>query len=217
MARRIREGRLEEDRLLHNAENINKSAWRVARIIRSLLTYARATTYEEIEPHDLNEIIQETLLMIEHQLRTWSNIYVTSQLADDLPTLHCERNSISQVLINLLTNARDAMPRGGEITIRTHYDTQRSHLVLEVTDSGPGIPEEIRTKIFDPFFTTKPVGEGTGLGLSIVQGIAHAHGGEVRADSEPGQGATFTVSLPEKPPDMPISDENGDGLGRYDG
>jgi signal transduction histidine kinase len=165
---------VDEKRLLHNMESINHNAWRVARIIRSLLTFARAT-YEEIEPNDLNEIIQDTLLMIEHQLCTWSNINVTNQLAEDLPIHHCERNNIAQVLINLLTNARDVMPKGGEINIRTRYDTQKGHLVLQVTDSGPGIPDELRPTIFDPFFTTKPVGEGTGLGFSIVKGIVQVH------------------------------------------
>jgi signal transduction histidine kinase len=214
-AQRLRDGRVDEQRLLRNMDSINQNAWRVAGIVRSLLTYARET-YEEIEPNDLNEIIADTLLMIEHQLRTWSNIYVTTQLAEDLPPLHCERNSIAQVLINLLTNARDAMPQGGNVTIRTRYETESKRLVLEVTDTGPGIPEEVRPKIFDPFFTTKPVGEGTGLGLSIVMGVVQAHGGEVRVDSEPGRGATFTVSLPEKPPEIPASSEKGDGLGRFD-
>ncbi|MCJ7624675.1 MAG: PAS domain S-box protein, partial [Anaerolineaceae bacterium] len=214
-AQRLRDGQVDEQRLLRNMDNINQNAWRVARIVRSLLTYARAT-YEVIEPNDLNEIIQDTLLMIEHQLRTWSNIYVTSQLAEDLPTLHCERNNISQVLINLLTNARDAMPQGGNVTICTRYDAERERLVLKVTDTGPGIPDEVRAKIFDPFFTTKPVGEGTGLGLSIVMGIVQAHGGEIEVDSAMRQGTTFTISLPEKPPEMPVPSENRDGLGRFD-
>ena len=142
--------------------------------------------------------------------------YKKGRKEEDLPVLECERNSITQVVINLLTNARDAMPAGGEITIRTRYEIERECVVLEVTDTGSGISKELRTKIFDPFFTTKQVGEGTGLGLSIVLGIIQAHGGEIEVDSAPRQGTVIRVYLPEKPPGKPVSGEIGRRLGRYD-
>lgn len=171
---------------------------------------------DEAEAGNLVEIIHKTLLLIEHQLLSWSNIRIEKDLAVDLPPIMCDRNSIMQVLINLLTNAADAMPHGGKIIIRTRYDANNERIMLQVADTGEGIPEKNLSKIFDPFFTTKDVGEGTGLGLSIVMSIIQAHGGEVRVDSEPGQGAMFTVSLPEKPPEMPVSIKNGDGSGRFD-
>jgi signal transduction histidine kinase len=113
----------------------------------------------------------------------------------NLPPIHCNYGQVGQVLINLLTNARDAMPNGGTITIRTGIEgTQR--IFLQVTDQGKGIPEEIRPKIFNPFFTTKSVDKGTGLGLSIVSSIIRCHHGEITVDSQPNQGSTFTITFP---------------------
>ncbi len=184
------------DHLRRQLGMIHRNGSRCARIARSLRIYAHASTGQS-ERNDLNVLVHDTLLLIEHQLKNWSNITVVTDLAADLPALQCDRNQISQVLINLLTNAQDAMPEGGEVTIRTSYDSTRQRIILQVTDTGAGIPEPIQTKIFDPFFTTKPVGEGTGLGLSIVSGIVRAHGGEIDVSSAPGQGTTFTLSFPE--------------------
>ncbi|MBP7692447.1 MAG: HAMP domain-containing histidine kinase, partial [Anaerolineales bacterium] len=129
-----------------------------------------------------------------HQLRSWSNVAVVTELTPDLPSLQCDRNQLVQVLINLLTNARDAMPEGGEITVQTSADAGR--LYLRVSDTGAGIPDSIRPKLFDPFFTTKPIGKGTGLGLSIVAGIVRAYGGEISVDSAVGRGTTFSIHFP---------------------
>lgn len=168
---------------------------------------------EEVGVHDLNNIIADTLLLIEHKLRSWSSIYVTRQLAQDLPLIRCERNSISQVLINILTNAADAMPQGGEISIRTEFDKERRQFMLQVSDTGVGIQEDIQSKIFDPFFTTKQVGEGTGLGLSIVRSVVQAHGGEVELESKLGKGTTITLWFPEKPTPTPRKDKSNDEIG----
>jgi two-component system, cell cycle sensor histidine kinase and response regulator CckA len=184
-------------RLNQNLETINRSGWRCAEIVRSLLTYARAST-SQIQPHDLNTLVRDTLLLIEHQLRSWSNITVATQLAPQLPPLPCDRNQITQILINLLTNARDAMPEGGEITIRTEHDAAAARLRLQVSDIGPGITAATRARIFEPFFTTKPAGQGTGLGLYIVAGIVRAYGGEILVDSTVGAGTTFTLLFPEQ-------------------
>ena len=175
---------------------IHRNASRCAEIMRSLRTYAHIST-GQLEPNNLDELVRDTLLLIEHQLESWSNVRVVTDLAEGLPVLHCDRNQISQVLINLLTNARDAMPYGGEITIHTSLDPVQRRFVLRVADNGTGIPGSILPKIFDPFFTTKPVGQGIGLGLSIVSGIIRAHSGEIDVVSTPNQGTTVTLSLPQ--------------------
>ncbi|MGC8879753.1 MAG: sensor histidine kinase, partial [Anaerolineae bacterium] len=133
------------------------------------------------------------------------------------PTLHCDRNQMAQLLINLLTNARDAMPNGGTIVIRTNYDPARQSILLSVSDTGVGIPENVKDKIFDPFFTTKPPGQGTGLGLAIVAGIIRAHHGEISLQTGVGKGTTFTVVLPQEYSGLPspserdiISSDSGD-------
>ncbi|MEK7277768.1 MAG: ATP-binding protein, partial [Chloroflexota bacterium] len=111
------------------------------------------------------------------------------------PKVLCDRNQIAQVLINLLNNARDAMPQGGVITLRTRQTAAGA--VIEVADQGLGIPPDSLSKVFDPFYTTKEIGKGSGLGLSIVAGIVRAHNGTVEAHSEgPERGTTFTITLP---------------------
>jgi signal transduction histidine kinase len=106
----------------------------------------------------------------------------------------CQAAKINQVVLNLLANAIDACAEGGCVTVRT--SRADAEVVIDVVDTGRGIPAEIRPRIFDPFFTTKPVGKGTGLGLSISYAIAQEHGGTIEVDSTPGQGARFTLRLP---------------------
>lgn len=195
MIQRIKSGTSDPERLLQNLEMINTSAWRVAKIVRSLLAYARPTL-EKFEEHDLNEIVRDTLLITEHQYRSWSNVEIVSLLPESLPAIYCDRNAMIQLLINLLSNARDAMPHGGKILIQTAYELARDRFILQVSDTGAGIPQSIRDRIFDPFVTTKPIGKGTGLGLSIVLGIVRSHGGEIEVDSEEGQGTVMTLFLP---------------------
>lgn len=193
LLRRQTAGTLEPDYLCRNLDVIQRNGWRCAEIVRSLHTYARVSS-GQLASTDLNEVVRDTLLLIEHQLRSWSNVAVVTELTPDLPSLQCDRNQLVQVLINLLTNARDAMPEGGEITVQTSADAGR--LYLRVSDTGAGIPDSIRPKLFDPFFTTKPIGKGTGLGLSIVAGIVRAYGGEISVDSAVGRGTTFSIHFP---------------------
>lgn len=181
--------------------SIERNAWRIAAIVRSLLVYARPAA-DRAGSHSLNDIVAETLLLIEHQLNCWFNISIEKELAADLPALQCDSNRITQVLINLLTNAADAMPDGGKILLRTEFDEKDRQCKLQVSDTGAGIPEYLHSRIFDPFFTTKQVGEGTGLGLSISRGIVEAHGGVISLQSQVGEGASFTISLPQEPAEM---------------
>ncbi len=207
---RLQQGTLASERLERNLDVIHRSGWRCVDIVRALRTYAHASA-AQIEPSDLNEMVEDTLLLIENQLKSWSNISVGTDLTPDLPPLRCDRNQITQVLINLLTNARDAMPEGGQITIGTSYDAESARLVLAVSDTGVGIAESIKANLFDPFFTTKPAGEGTGLGLSIVAGIVRAHAGEIDVNSVVGEGTTFTVYLPDRVPEVGSSSSPSGG------
>jgi len=191
--------KLEGERLERQLNSLNRNAWRMAEIVRSLQHYAHPNP-ERASQTELNTLVKDTLILMEHQLKLWSNISVETKLAADLPPFVCDPNKIIQILINLLSNARDAMPDGGIIRIDTSYAPDMDRLVLKIADDGLGIPEELLKRIFDPFFTTKPVGKGTGLGLSIVQSIVRTHGGEIQVESALGKGTTFTIMLPLTPP-----------------
>lgn len=212
LLKRLQQGPLDSSYLTRKLDVIQRNGWRCAEIVRALRTYGRATT-EQIELYDLNVLVRDTLLLVEHQLKNWDNIIIMTNLALNLPPFMCDRNKISQVIINLLTNARDAMPQGGEIILDTGYDAQAGRINLTITDTGSGIPEEMQAKIFDPFFTTKPIGQGTGLGLSIVAGIVQVHGGEIKVESAPEQGTSFSLSFPEA---GPITTSLPYGGGRFD-
>ena len=210
----LESNQLDQSKLPRDIANINRLGWRIAHIIRSLLTYV-SEMRGQVAPHDFNEIIKDTLLLTEPQLKTWLNVNVLTDLGENLPPLFCERNQIVQTLINLLTNAHDAMPNGGEISIHTRYDADGKRFALQVSDTGSGIPKAIQKKIFDPFFTTKEVGQGTGLGLSMVFGVVKAHGGEIEVESAPKQGTTFTIYLPKEPIQKPVSEPRAKNHGRY--
>ncbi len=216
LLKRHQENRLAPEFLSRKLEVIHRNGWRCAEIVRSLKTYAYAAP-TEMQPHRLNEIVQDTLLLIEHQLSSWANITINTHLADDSPSFFCDRNQITQIIINLLTNARDAMPDGGQITITTQPDSAADLVTLRVADTGSGIPPAIQSKIFDPFYTTKPIDQGTGLGLSIIAGIVKAHGGTITINSDQGAGAEFILSFPASPlPDTIKMAAPGHAPGRFD-
>jgi signal transduction histidine kinase/DNA-binding NarL/FixJ family response regulator len=211
LGRLERQQELPLDYLGRKLENIHRNGWRCAEIVRSLKMYAY-TAANGKTVCGLNDIVRDTLLLIEHQLVSWSGITVNSFLKEDIPPLECDRNQISQLLINLLTNARDVMPNGGTISIATQYIATANQLVLTVTDSGPGIPDSIRSKIFDPFFTTKPVGQGTGLGLFIVHGIVKAHNGQIEVSSS-HEGTSFVGTFPVA--GSGVVDNRAEPVGRF--
>lgn len=212
LLKRAEENRLDPDFLVNKLDVIHRNGWRCAEIIRSLKTYAHASS-TTLEANDLNQIVGDTLLLIEHQLSSWANIHVDTDLQPNLPALMCDRNQMAQILINLLTNARDAMPQGGQISITTAYNSAAQEFSLRVADTGLGMIEAVRAKIFDPFFTTKALDQGSGLGLSIIAGIVKAHGGQIEADSQPGHGSVFKLTFPAVShcPEIPAN-----GVGRYD-
>ena len=205
-----------DDGIRRGVDVILGEADRAARIVRNLLTFARKrqSTRSMI---DLNQVILETIALraYEHKLM---NVEVITALASGLPHVLADPHQIQQVLLNLVINAEQAMLTAngrGSLTLRTWFNADADAVALEVSDDGPGVPVEMRTRIFDPFFTTKDVGEGTGLGLTVAYAIVQEHGGHIRIDSYPGRGASFVVELPtsaatgagpSRPP-MPSMDE----------
>jgi len=167
---------------------------RINQIIKELLDYSRPLS-QTYEPVDINQVIDETLNLVKFQ-KGFDRIQTELKLEDSLPPVMGNRNQIKQVLINLLLNARDAMPEGGILTIRTTKENQ--HIQIEVIDSGVGISEQNLKKIFDPFFTTKEPGKGIGLGLSISLKLVETMGGKIEVESKPGQGSTFRLKLKTK-------------------
>ncbi len=197
---RVADDNLSTDELLHYLEMIDHSAWRCARLIGALGNYSHVVDKEDLVTCDFNEIVEEALALVANQFYRQFNIEIITKLAPGLPTVHCDPNQITQVLINLLINARDAVrPYGvesGLIEIKSWIVLEEPAVAFSVHDNGPGIPVGLQEKIFTPFFTTKPIGEGTGLGLSIVKGIVEQHHGRISAQNHPDGGALFTILLP---------------------
>jgi len=138
-------------------------------------------------------VVEETLSLVAHPLKT-SQIHVVKQLGETLPAVRGSANKLQQVFLNLFLNARDAMPAGGMLEVRTA--AHNGSVEIEVADTGPGIPREHIHRIFDPFFTTKGSGRGTGLGLSVSYGIIKEHAGKIDVRSTPGKGTSFHVEFP---------------------
>ena len=173
-------------------EKIEKQTFRAARIVNGLLTLSRPTPSDATEraPVNLNTVISDVLSLLEHQLEKGS-IKVRRELAAGPVLIDGFEFKLQQVFLNLLLNARDAMPSGGWLTIATRLDGDDA--IAEVSDTGSGIRAEHLARIYDPFFTTKATGQGTGLGLSISYGIVREHDGALHCDSTPGQGTRFTL------------------------
>jgi signal transduction histidine kinase len=173
-------------------EKIERQTFRAAKIVNGLLNLARPAQVDS-GPVDLNGVINDVLSLLEHQFRTGS-IQVRKELAPVSPTVQGIEYKLQQVFLNLFLNARDAMPKGGWLSIVTRGGTGEA--TIAIGDTGSGIPADHLSRIYDPFFTTKDIGKGTGLGLSITYGIVQEHGGTITCDSSVGQGTRFTLALP---------------------
>jgi signal transduction histidine kinase len=171
---------------------IEEEIARIHHVIRSLLDFCRQSSAQSTEV-DVNLLIREIIDLVACQ-RTFHAIEIRTDLAEDIPMAFMEAEKLRQVLINLLLNSADAMPRGGTITIRSAREDDT--LILEVKDTGTGIPPEHMDKVFDPFFTTKEEGKGTGLGLSVCMGLIESMGGTIGLHSEKDKGTTAVISLP---------------------
>jgi signal transduction histidine kinase/ligand-binding sensor domain-containing protein len=186
------------DDLIDAAMTIVEGSQRVKDVVNNLQSFAKPQE-AEYKLVNINDNIKATLKLVENQYR--HNIEFVLQLDDTLPPFYCYPSLINQVFLNLILNGVQSIEDKGIVTIQTQYDAAKI-AIIRVTDTGKGIPENIRGRIFDPFFTTKPVGQGTGLGLSISHSIVSGkHGGALNFSSEPGKGTTFEMTLPtDRPP-----------------
>jgi two-component system NtrC family sensor kinase len=173
-------------------DKIVKQTFRASEIVNNLLNFSR-TSATELADIDVNRVVEETLSLVAHPLKT-SQIQVVKQLGETLPSVRGSANKLQQVFLNLFLNARDAMPGGGMLEVRTA--AHNGSVEVEVADTGAGIPREHIHRIFDPFFTTKANGRGTGLGLSVSYGIIKEHAGKIDVRSTPGKGTSFHVEFP---------------------
>jgi PAS domain S-box-containing protein len=173
-------------------EKIERQTFRAAKIVNNLLNLARPSG-GETGPVDLNVIIGDVLSLLEHQFKT-GRIQVRRDLQDGHLVVRGMEYKLQQVFLNLFLNARDAMPKGGWLSVSARMKGDEA--VVEVGDTGIGIPPEHLARIYDPFFTTKGEGRGTGLGLSVTFGIVNEHGGTLSCESEPGHGTRFRLALP---------------------
>jgi signal transduction histidine kinase/CheY-like chemotaxis protein len=175
---------------------IEVAAMRCARIVKNFLALARQYPPER-QSVSLNWIVENSVQVLSYALRI-DDVEVTLNLSDG-PALWADPHQLDQVVMNLLTNAHQAVrhgPRPRRITVATRYDQGGERIALQVADTGNGVPSELRRRIFEPFFTTKPPGQGTGLGLSLCRGIVEGHGGIIRVEDLAGPGAVFVVELP---------------------
>ncbi|MGH7313815.1 MAG: GAF domain-containing protein [Candidatus Rokuibacteriota bacterium] len=179
-----------------SATQIEQASHRCSRIVRNFLALARKHPPERRRVA-LNRVVAEALELLAYPFGL-DNVEAELDLAADMPELWADGHQLQQVVVNVLTNAHQAMreTQVRRLTITTRYDRTRSLVSLQVEDTGPGIPAEVQARIFEPFFTTKPLGHGTGLGLSLCLGIVESHGGTMSVDGRPGRGAVLTVELP---------------------
>jgi two-component system, cell cycle sensor histidine kinase and response regulator CckA len=195
-----------ESSVRKNLEETRKAAERASSLVRQLLAFSRK---QVLQPKvvDLNGVVNDMHKMLTRLIG--ENIHLATRLEAELGKVTADPCQVERIIVNLLVNARDAMPEGGKVTIETanmtvdeqtglrHVSVRPGeYVMLSVSDTGSGMDQETQARIFEPFFTTKETGKGTGLGLSTVYGIVKQSGGNIRVDSEPGMGTVFQVYLP---------------------
>ncbi|MCA1685684.1 MAG: two-component sensor histidine kinase [Planctomycetia bacterium] len=179
-----------ERRVVQKIDRLRRESQRLQDILENFLRFARVQELR-LEPADLNVVVEELRDFFEPQAMT-QGIVIRTQYEPDLPAMNLEVDLFRQALLNLFINARQAMPDGGELLLRTRSEGPWN--VLEITDTGVGMPEDVRARVFDAFYSTRA--GGSGLGLPTTRKIVEAHGGSIRVESEPGKGSQFTLRLP---------------------
>lgn len=198
----------DQGRAVERIAKIKSSAERCARIVKNFLALARQHPPER-DVVGLAKIVHEAIELLVYQLRV-DDVAVTLDFAPDLPVLWADPHQLHQVFINLITNAHQAMAHAApprQLTITARHDPPRATVTIDIADTGPGMPLEVRSRIFEPFYTTKPPGQGTGLGLALCQGIIMDHGGTIAVETAPGRGTVFRIELPVKPPPAAVTAE----------
>ena len=186
---------------------IIREANRCKTIVNDLLNFSRQNEVLA-QTIDLNEMLRQ--LAREHRKQElYQNIELIEDLDPAIPAIQADPLQIHQVLVNLMKNSAEAMPDGGQLTLRTRSGPTPGVIALEVQDTGSGISQDNMKRIFTPFFTTKPIGKGTGLGLAIAYGIVKMHRGQINVQSEIGRGTTFTITLREHLPSQQEISETG--------
>jgi two-component system, NtrC family, sensor kinase len=176
----------------NDLENIVSASLHAREVVKKLMLFARQMPATKARLN-LNDAVKSAIFFLESRCRK-NMIKISMDLVKDIPDIIADSSQIHQVLINLVVNALHAMPSGGEIILKTKFDAE--NVIMECTDTGIGMGEEIMSQIFNPFFTTKKVNEGTGLGLSVVHGIIYSHFGNIKVKSELNVGTTFTITFP---------------------
>jgi PAS domain S-box-containing protein len=184
----------ENPSLREDIEKIYRNAEVCKRIVEDLLKFSRRTETKP-ELYNMNQLINEVTDMIGYRFDE-NNIKIKKELDESIPEIYVDTEKMRQVIMNILINAIQAIKHNGIITIKTTLNRENRKLIISISDSGTGIPEDIVGKIFEPFFTTKQPGEGTGLGLSVSYGIVKEHNGDIRVESRRGKGTTFHIILP---------------------
>jgi PAS domain S-box-containing protein len=179
---------------VEDLKRVLEDAERAKETVKELLEFARQTN-QEMKPQDINEIVSRTMFLLENQ-SIFYNIEIQKDLAENLPGINGDAQQLNHVFMNIILNAADAMAGEGTLSIKTGYSDEKQAVLIEIADTGEGIPEDVLPHIFEPFYTTKEQGKGTGLGLSMVYGILESHGGTIRAESTIGEGTSFYIELP---------------------
>jgi signal transduction histidine kinase len=200
MMKLMNRGRFTQERLEDIARYLSIMESETARcgeIAKNLLAFSRQSKIT-METSGIKDIIEKTVALISHDL-DMKNIQLIKEIEPNLPKIKCSPRHIQQALLNLLSNASEAMPHGGSLTVRAKHSKGNGFVEADICDTGCGIPEEDLKNIFEPFFTTKEEGKGVGLGLSVVHGIITRHNGSIEVESDLQKGTVFRVRLPTAP------------------
>ena len=194
-----------EEGVRRDLRRVLNDAQRCRDIVKELLEFARQTQ-QEIRPVDINRSVSRTLFLLENQA-LFQNIKIRSSLDPSIPAVRGDPRQLNHVFMNIILNAAEAMEGQGTLTVKSYTKPARAQVIIDISDAGPGIPDDVLPHIFEPFYTTKDEGKGTGLGLSVVFGIIEDHHGKIRVRKKPKKGTTFSIELPSEKKDLQLDED----------